>query len=250
MKQALAIAGVVSLCVSAPGALAQAQGNLAQLFYNKVKPGGQAQYEAGRKRHVDWHKAQGDAWAWLTWEVMTGDDTGTYVVGTFDHAFRDFDGKDEFQAADGADSALNMGPFVESSRQALYLRRLDMAPAPEGPPSRLAQVIHFQLKPESVNDFVDSAKKVAEAARKTNYPIQPQWYQLFSGGIGPEFVLVYGRNSWAEMQPPDKTLDAMMEEALGRAQGAAVLTTLRRAVRYTETEILAYHPQLSYVPAK
>jgi len=250
MKLALAVAGAVSLWVCAPSALAQSQGNLAQLFYNKVKPGAQAQYEAARKRHADWHKAKGDAWAWLTWEVMTGDNTGTYVVGTFDHAFKDFDGKDEFQAADGADSAMNMGPFLESSTQALYLHRLDMSAPMAGAPAKLAQVVRFQLAPDRVNDFVEGVKKVAEAAKKTEYPMRPQWFQLFSGGMGPEFVLVYGRNSWEEMQPPEKTLDAMMEEALGRTTGPATLASLRRAVRYTYTEVLAFRPDLSYVPAQ
>ena len=251
MKQALAVLGAVSLCTLAPAAPAQTQGgNLAQIFFNKVKPGSQAQYEAGRQRHMNWHKAKGDSWAWFTWEVVTGENTGIYVVGTFYHAFKDLDGREDFQAADGADAAMNMGPFLESSTQSLYLRRPDMsAPTTEGPPTKFSQLIHFHLKPESVNDFVDGAKKVAEAAKKTNYPIRPDWYQLFSGGMGPEFVLVYGRNSWAEMQPPDKTLDAMMEEALGKAAGPAVLVSLRRAIRYTYTEILAYHPELSYVPA-
>jgi hypothetical protein len=248
MKQALAIAGAVSMCALAPSALAQ--GNLTQIFYTKVKAGAQAQYEAGRQRHMSWHKAQGDPWAWFTWEIVTGENTGTYVVGTFDHAFKDFDGRDDFQAADGADSAMNMGPFVESSTQSLYLRRLDMSAPAQGSPTKYAQVIHFHLVPERVDDFVDSAKKVAEAAKKTDYPIRPEWFQLFSGGMGPEFVLVYGRESWAEMQPPEQTLDAMMEEALGRVPGAAVLNSLRRAIRYTYTEILAYRPELSYVPAK
>lgn len=252
MKHALAVVGAVLLYTFAPAAPAQAQGgNLAQIFFNKVKPGVQAQYEAGRQRHMSWHKAKGDSWAWFTWEVVTGENTGMYVIGSFDHAFKDFDGRDDFQAADGADVAMNTGPLVESSTQSLYLHRPDMsAPMTEGSPTKLLQVIHFQVKPESVNDFVDSVKKVLEGAKKTNYPIRPDWYQLFSGGMGPEFVLVYGRTSWAELQPPDKTLDAMMEEALGKAPGAAVLNTLRRAVRYTYSELLSYHPELSYIPGK
>ncbi len=251
MKKALAVLTAVSIYALLPVAPAEAQGgNLAQLFFNKVKPGAQAQYEAARMRHMQWHKSKGDTWTWLTWEVLTGDNTGTYAVGSFGHAFKDFDGRADFEAADGADSAMNMGPFLESSRQSLYLFRPEMsAPLTAEAPARFSQITHFHLKPEGVPDFVESVKKVLEAAKKTNYPIRPHWYQLFSGGMGPEFVLANGRNSWAELQPPDKTLDAMVEEALGKAPGAAVLMTLRRAIRYTETEMLAYHPELSYIPA-
>ncbi|HET7291637.1 MAG TPA: hypothetical protein VFM88_04365 [Vicinamibacteria bacterium] len=250
MKHALGVLAVVSLSVVAPAAEAQ-QGNLAQIFFNKVKPGAQEQYEAARQRHMEWHRSKGDSWAWFTWEIATGDRTGTFVVGTFDRSFKDFDGRDEFEAADAADSAANMGPFVESSTQSLYLRRPDMGgEPPTGTPSKLSQVIHFHVNPASVNDFVESVRKVAEAAKKTSYPIRPDWYQLFSGGMGPEFVLVYGRSSWADLQPPDKTLDAMVEDALGRTQAASVLMTLRRAVRYTDSELLVYRPELSYVPGK
>src|SRR5262245_5217884 len=250
MKQALAVVGAVSLCALGPTTRAAAQeANLAQIFFNKVKAGTQSQYEEGRRRHMEWHKAKADSWAWLTWEVLTGDKTGGYYVGTFDHAFKDFDGRDELEAADAADSVTNMGSSVESTSQSLYLRRGDMGPRSEGPPTKLLQVIHFHLKPDAVNDFVESAKKVADASKKTNYAIRPEWFQLFSGGMGPEFVLVYGRNSWAELQPPDKTLDAMMEDALGKTAGAATLSTLRKAVVYTESELLAYRADLSHLPA-
>ena len=249
MKQSLAALGMASLCALVPGAPAAAQeGNLAQIFFQKVKPGFQAQYLAGRERHMGWHKSKGDTWAWFTWETVTGENTGTYVVGTFGHAFKDFDGRGAFEAEDAADSITNTGPFVESTRQSLYVRRPDMsAPMDDGVPTKFAHVIHFHVKPESVNDFVDAVKKISEAAKKTSSPARPDWYQLFSGGMGPEFVLVLPSNSWAELQPT-KTLDAMVEEAFGKTTAAALLASFRRCVRYTDSELLEYRPELSYVP--
>ena len=249
MKQALAALGIASLCALAPLSPAAAQdGNLAQIFFQKVKAGSEAQYAAGRQRHMAWHKSKGDTWAWFTWEVVTGDNTGTYVVGSFGHAFKDFDGRDAFVAEDGADAVANTGPWVESTRQALYVLRPDMSAAmDDAGPTKLAHVIHFHVKPESVGEFVDGVKKITEAAKKTNSPARPAWYQLFSGGMGPEFVLVLPSDSWAELQPT-KTLDAMVEEAFGKTAGAALLASFRRSVRYTDSELLQYHPELSYVP--
>jgi hypothetical protein len=109
-------------------------------------------------------------------------------------------------------------------------------------------ITHFYLKPEGVPDFVEGVRKVAEAAKKTNYPLHPLWYQLFNGGEGPAFVLVSPRNSWAEFQPPDKTLDAMVEEALGKVPGAAALSSLRKSIRHTYTETARFRPDLSYQP--
>jgi hypothetical protein len=45
------------------------------------------QYEAGRKKHMAWHKSQKDTWSWYAWEVVTGENTGSYVIGTFEHNF-------------------------------------------------------------------------------------------------------------------------------------------------------------------
>jgi hypothetical protein len=249
MKQAFAALAMAWVCAWAPGAPAAAQdGNLAQIFFQKAKAGAQAQYTAGRQRHMAWHKAKGDTWAWFTWEILTGERTGTYVVGSFGHAFKDFDGRGEFEAEDAADAVMNTGPFVESTTQSLYVRRPDMsAPEEAGVPTRFAHVIHFHVKPESVNDFVEAARKLGEAAKKVQSPARPEWYQLFSGGMGPEFVIVLPSNSWAEL-PPTKTLDAIAEEALGKTNGAALVMAFRKAVRYTDSELLEYRPELSYVP--
>jgi hypothetical protein len=249
MKKTLVVLAALSPLWTASAASAQAPaGNLAQIFLNKVKPGTNAQYEAGRKRHMEWHKKKGDTWDWMTWEVVNGERAGDYIVGSFGHAFKDFDGRDAFEAEDAADAAANMAPFLEASVQSFYLSQPELSIlGTERQPAKFAQVTHFFLKPEGVNDFTDGRKKIVEAAKKTNYPIHPHWYQLFNGGEGPESVLVTGRNSWAEFQPLDKTLDAMMEEALGKVQGPAVLSTLRKAVRYTRSETLRYRPDLSYV---
>jgi hypothetical protein len=248
MKRTWVALAAVSPLLLASATSAQAPaGNVGQIFVNKVKSGTQEQYERARKRHMEWHKKKGDNWEWLTWEIVTGDRNGQYIVGSFNHSFKDFDGREQFEAEDAADAAANMGPFEESSVQSLYLFRADLSMPPSGPgPAKFSQITHFYLKPEGVTDFTEAVKKVAEAAKKTNYPIHPLWYQLFNGGEGPAFVLVSPRNTWAEFQPPDKTLDAMVEEALGKVPGAAALSSLRKAVHYTYSETAHFRPDLSY----
>src|SRR5262249_918717 len=62
-------------------ALAQQPGRLVEIHINRVKPGLTQQYETGRKKLMAWHKSQNDAWSWYTWAVVTGEGTGSYVVG-------------------------------------------------------------------------------------------------------------------------------------------------------------------------
>ena len=243
LRVLFAIAGLIP-------ALAQQPGEIVEIHINRVKPGMAQQYEAGRKKHMAWHKSQNDAWSWHTWAVLTGPATGSYVVGSFEHNWKDLDGREKFLQADAADVQASMGPSQAGSEQSYYRYRADLSLSQQTfPPAPLTSVTHFMLEPAGINDFTDGIKKVNEGIKKTNFPQAgpSRWYQLVNGGEGPHFVLVGDRASWASFQPPtDKTLDSMMEEAYGKEQGAAILSSIRKAVRSTITEALQYRSDLSY----
>ncbi len=241
----------VLFLLALPAAGQMQPGTVARIYVNKVRPGAQQQYEQGRKKHMAWHRSQNDAWAWQTWEVMTGENAGSYVVGTFNHNWKDFDGREQFEDADATDAAANMGSSEASSTLSYYALRpeLSLSPGNEGT-TPYVTVLHFFVKPEALNDFTQAIKKISEGIRKTNYPAVPsRWYSLANGGIGPEFALVQDRKNYAEMQPPEKTLDAMMQEAFGD-EGATILKSLRSGYRSTYSELLRYRPDLSYVPKR
>lgn len=234
-------------------ALAQQPGEIVEIHINRVKPGMIQQYEAGRKKHMAWHKSQNDAWSWHTWAVLTGPATGSYVVGSFEHNWKDLDGRDKFLQADAADAQASMGLSQAGSEQSYYRYRADLSLSQQTfPPAPLVSVTHFMLEPAGINDFTDGIKKVNEGIKKTSFPQAgaSRWYQLVNGGESPHFVLVGDRANWASFQPPtDKTVDSMMEEAYGKEQGAAILSSIRKAVRSTITEALQYRPDLSYTAA-
>ena len=254
MRATRAVLGTLLTLVAVTPALAQQPGKLVEIHINRVKPGMTQQYEAARKKHMAWHKSQNDAWSWYTWAVVTGEGTGSYVVGTFQHNWKDLDGREKFIQADAADAQASMGAYLAGDEQSYYLFRndLSLAPGEAFPPAPLVSVTHFMLNPDGVNDFLDALKKIRDGIKKTNWPLAgaTRWYQLANGGVGPHFVLVGDRANWASFQPPtDKTLDAMMEEAYGKEQGAAILSSLRKAIRSVYTEALQYRPDLSYVAA-
>jgi hypothetical protein len=120
--------------------------------------------------------------------------------------------------------------------------------AKPGPLPAYLSVIYFQLKPEGFNDFMNGAKQVNEAFAKTNTPRSTSyWYTLANGGSGPEVVLVQERKSISEMAgTTTKTLDELMKEAYGD-EGSTNLMTLRKAYYRTESQLLHYRPDLSYM---
>jgi len=254
MRARRAAFGALFILATLISAVAQQPGGIVEIHLNHIKPGMSSQYEAARKKHMGWHKAQNDAWSWYTWEVLTGHDTGNYVIGTFGHNWKDLDGREKFNQADGVDAQASMGPYLAGQEESYYRYRADMSLSQETfPPAPLVSVTHFILNPDGVNDFVESVKKVSEGIKKTNYPQAgpSRWYQLVNGGESPHYVLVGDRATWASFQPPtDKTLDSMMEDAYGKDQGASILSSLRKAIHSTYTEALQYRPDLSYVAAK
>ncbi len=242
---AICVCLLFSLC-----AWAQQPGNIAEAVVTKPKAGHTAQYEAGRKRHMAFHKKMKDTWSWMTYEVLSGENTGSYITVTAGHEWKDFDGREKFDAADTADVALNLTPHAESTTVHYYAYRPDMSNPPEGNPEPvLVQTTHFYVRAEGQADFVAGVRKITEATKKTGGLGRPLWYQLVSGGEGPRFVLRQMRKNWAEFQPPDKTLDAMVEEAFGKDDAEKILSQVRKNIRYTVSYTSRYRPDLSYVPA-
>jgi len=242
---------VLILCLAAILAVAQNQpASVCEIHVNKLKPGMTQQYEQARAKHMAWHKSQNDAWSWAVWEIMTGENSGQFLVGTCGHDWKDFDGRDKFQAADAANANSTMGAYLAGETMAYYMQRPDLGPpTTPGPPTPYLTVLHFFLKPEGISDFTEGVKKVRAGMDKTNYPMaRSNWYSLVNGGRGPEFVLVTERKAIAELQPPAKSLDAMMQEVYGD-QGASILASLRKAYYSSYTELLHFRSDLSYMPA-
>jgi hypothetical protein len=214
------------------------------------KPGMTQQWEQGRKRHSDFHRAQKDTWPVFVYEVATGDFTGNYISVQPGHSWKDYDAREAFQKLDTPDVQKNMGPYETAGPRMFYLSRPDLsygpAPAPGGPPAKMSLVTHFYVAPDMTNEFQDGVKKVNAAIDAAKYPAKPaRWYQLVNGGDVPHYVLVSDRASWEDMTPPAQTMD----QALG-ADGAAALAQVRKASRKISTEIVVYRPDLSFVPGK
>ena len=182
----------LSLAIASPGVAQEKPGVIAEVVVTKVKAGALKAYQEGRKRHMAWHKKQGDPWTWNTWEVTSGADTGAYVTVSFGHQWKDFDTwEGKFGQGDTADVDLNLNPYTESATVSYYefLADVSRPPASLGP-TKISEVVHFLLKPDKAAAFRHALQRAHEAIGKTNWPVTYLWYELWNGGEGPHFVLV------------------------------------------------------------
>lgn len=230
---------------------AQNANNVCRIYFTTPKSGMASQFEEARKKHMQFHKSQSDTWTWNTWEIATGDNTGTFVTSTCGHAWKDFDDwEKKMGKVDAADATAGMGPLEQRSWNGFYVYRADMSLAPANrAPSAMESVTIYVLHPGMQTDFIDAVNKLnAAVAKQPNWPKTSGWLQLANGGEGPSFVSLGGRQSWADYTPLPKSVLEAATEAYGKEGADALFKTLRDSAAHVFTETAVYRPDLSYLP--
>ena len=214
-----------------------------------LKPGMTAQWEAGRKQHSAFHAAQNDTWSIYVWQIMTGERSGSYMLASPGHHWSDFDARQAFNKIDAPDLAKNSAPYTSSTILSYYVLRDDLSlTKPPSTPAVMRTTTYYSVIPAHANDFTNAIKKINAAIQKSSYPSKPsRWYALANGGETPTFVQIVDRATWADMEPPEKTLEAALKEAEGDA-GPQLLDQLRSSCTKITTELAVYRPDLSYIP--
>jgi len=236
------------VCLLALPLLAQEKpGTVGSVFIVKAKAGMRQQFEQANKRHMDWHRQQKDTWAVGVWEVISGEHFGEYLYGSFGHHWKDFDSHAKFDQADEADYLANVFPYVESVTATYYISHPEFSRPMEGEPP-FAEVVELHLNIPAESDFLMALRKVHEAIQKSNYPVYYLLYELYNGGEHPTYVFAFPHKNWADFEPPEQTLRAMLEKVYGGDEAESTLKLWDKSVHSERSEIIAFRPDLSYSP--
>lgn len=239
---------VVSVALLALPAWAQDEaGPVGRIYVLTPKTDMGDKLEQGIKKHRAWHRQQNDTWSWLTWEVVTGKNIGRLVTGTFGHHWDEFDNPGVDPKADDADVAINIAPYVKSTDSSIwiYLPKVSR-PAAGEEPHKLLEVWTLHLNLGHARQFNHLMEKIYQAAKKTEWPVNYEWYTLASGGEHPTFAVVVPHDKWADFKEPEVSFDAMLEKALGRQEASMLMKQLDKAIHCESSELLEYQPALSY----
>jgi len=228
-------------------------GTLAALEFQKPKSGMVPQYEDGRKQKAAWHKQQNDPQALMVWETLSGDNTGTYIVGRLGQHWSDFDKPAITDQADVAEFQKVLGNYVDSivGRYYDFMPKISN-PDSSGTPSKFAEVLTFRVRYGKGSDFRSAISRVYDASTKTKWPLHYEWYALTNGGNIGTFVLVLPRASWADFgdKPDVKPFRDMLKEAFGQAEADSIVDRIDSSVQNETSEIIQFRPDLSYLPSK
>ncbi len=228
-------------------------GNIAALEFQKPKNGMVPQYEAGRKQKAAWHKQQNDPLPLFVWEILSGDDTGTYVVGRLGQHWADFDKPAIPDETDRAEFQKVVGNYVESviARYYEFMPKISNPSGAKMPP-KFSEILTFHVRYGKGSDFRSAIGRVYEATQKTKWPVNYEWYELANGGPTGVYVLVLPRNSWADFEdkPDVKPFRDMLKEAFGQAEADSIVDRIDGSVQKETSEIIQFHPELSYLSGK
>jgi hypothetical protein len=241
---ALALLASVSVSAQTPP-----PDSVTEVLRQKPRQGMVKEYEASRKKHMAWHKAQNDTWAWDVFEITTGPDTGGYLIASGNHQWKEMEEWDaKLGNADGADSAASMGATIDSTKRAYWtqLNAISRLPA-ANERAPLLTVTLYHTKPGSDFAFRAAIGQISSALEAEKYPIHTIWYVLSNGGAGPTYAVVAPRAGLGEMGP-SPTLLEVLQKHLGKPGADAAINAFYANVVSTESELLQRRPDLSYVP--
>ena len=231
----------------------QNPGTVAALEFQKPKNGMVTQYEAGRKQKAAWHKQQKDPQPLMVWETLSGDNTGTFIVGRLGQHWSDFDKPAIPDQADLEEYQKVVGNYVDSiiGRYYDFMPKISNADT-SGMPPKFDEIITFHVRYGKGSDFRSAIGRIYDATKKTNWPVHYEWYALASGGDTGTYVLVLPRANWADFEdkPDVKPFREMLKEAFGQAEADSIVDRIDGSVTSETSEIIQFRPDLSYLPGK
>lgn len=239
--------------LAALSALAQGDtSTVTALEFQTPKNGMTQQYEAGRKAKAAWHKQQKDPQMLFVLQVLTGEHTGSYIVGRGGQHWSDFDKPAVSDAADEDEYNKVIGAYVDK-RTAAYYETLPKVsnPGPEGD-AKYMSVTSFHIRYGKGDDFRSAIARMYDAAQKTKWPFHYRWERLANGGPGGTFVLLVDHANWASFDddPAIKPLRDILREAFGEQEAMSVIERLNGSIESTYSEIIEFRADLSYIPQK
>lgn len=240
------------LCMGSVQAAAKDSANIVRDYTDTVAPSDQQAYEAGIKSYNQCLAQHGFKYTWTSWVHETGD-VYSYSYVTDPMTWAGFDAMHEAGKACDATFRTQVNPHLKGETSVFMQGDPELGNLPDnalGTPA-LIEVTYFKLKPGQRQAFMDAAKKIYAAAKKSRWEGRSILNEVIDGGDGaPDFLLVSPAKNWADLgKELDPTLWKMLENVYGKADADALRKTLRDAIQESPSHVDSYNAELSYRPS-
>lgn len=245
------VSSFIFIFVMALGTVPAQGQELVRFWKFTPKLGQEAAFEGALRGHMEFRKAQGDPWDWQIYEVVVGEDVGSYFAASWSHTWEDFDAYDAFEggAAMGAHFQATAGATLESMETTINDGAQGVKKLPEDPNQEfnLVNVTEFYLFPGKQAAFNQALMKFDEAIKGANMDFYYTSDVLVVGGSGPVYSIAGLGSSWADFADPDPTMEQVMIETYGEEEAMEIFTAFGESVHHWESFVVRYRPDLSNV---
>lgn len=226
----------IGLPALAAQASSQTSADAVYLFAYRIKPGQEAAFDSGYRRHLDWHVQHRDSLSWLGWTVTAGTGLDMFVDGTFGITPQAFDARVD-PRADAADADSNITPYADPVYRYAYRLRRELGSSDrleKGRPAPMQVVSWFTIRPGQMSAFERAVGSLrGRAPPGLDYAV----YERRAGGPQPAYLLVIQVQGWAQV-----------EEAIDRLVGA-LLRLPDSVIAHADTEVWRHRPEWTLIPA-
>lgn len=242
-------AAVLAVALLAPPSIAQeAAGTVAQVVTVKPLPGHGSAFEEGVKAHMENLRRAGDESVWVTFEIAAGERSGQFMVGTFDHAWSDFDEAptvDPARAQESMDD--NIAPHVQDFRMQWMERMVDLGGwTPESPRAPMYEVITFQIRPGKDRVFEHFLTKLKGAMSEMGSIPAYSVFMPVLGGVGGQWAVSVPHQSFTEFGDGSRDwMEQLLVQVYGHADMQAIIDMADSSVESSTSELFVLRPDLS-----
>jgi hypothetical protein len=227
-------------------------GDAAHLFGYLPKDGMRAQFDAGYRKHLEWHAAHADPLVWYGWYVTHGPRAGMFIDGSFGAPFAAFDQR-VAPADDAKDAERSFLPFGQPTFRASYRVRRDLSsgtPLERWQPTQLVDVHRYRVKLGRSSHFELLAKRMRTALEASGAKdVAYTWYQGVAGTATPEYMLMVARKGWAGFENAPGDLEGVLATLDDASTRRELLMGLSASVEEVTSEVWQYRSELSLIPA-
>lgn len=234
------------LALTATESHAQDQ-DFAILYRLVPEAGTAAAFDAAIAEHAQWRRDEGDSWIWDLYQVVMGNDLGTYFARSPGHAWADIDAYDAgFGPRGGAHFERTVGPHLADNSNMITRARDEVLRLPEDPGEmRLFWLTVYRVKPGQMSEFWELVGQYHEAIVQADVPIHYSIHGVVAGGSGPEVHLVGLHRNWADFEMPDPNIYQALRDAYGEEEAEEIGRRFADTIESMENMVLRYRPDLS-----
>lgn len=218
-----------------------ASGDAAHFYVYRRQSGAAEKFEAGYRKHLDWHRAHRDPLSWYGWTIEDGERSGDFVDASVGEPFAAFDRRVDV-AGDGADFRVNVAPYARPMGQPTYVLLREVStgtPLENLKPSATMQVTRVRVRLGMEARFERALAVARDALRKEHGAPAHTWYRLVTGGESAQYMLLVARDGWAAYDRHERSLGSLL------AGDEAAQRDVAEAVQSATTETWRYRPELS-----